>query len=163
MARQLGHERLAEAHDLGVGLALRVEVASALAAAHRQRREAVLENLLEAEELQHAEVDSRVEAQAALVGPDGAVVFDAETAVHVDLALVVGPRHAELDDALGFDHALENGLLLVNRVALDHDTQRLENLGDRLDELGLVCVLLFDVGEDVVYVGHACLLCSQLT
>ena len=36
VAAQLGHEGLAEAHDLSVGLALRVEVGAALAAAHRQ-------------------------------------------------------------------------------------------------------------------------------
>ena len=45
---QLAHEALAEAHDLVVALALRVEVAAALAAAHRQRGQAVLEDLLEA-------------------------------------------------------------------------------------------------------------------
>ena len=42
---ELGHEGLAEAHDLVVRLALGVEVAAALAAAHRQRGQAVLENL----------------------------------------------------------------------------------------------------------------------
>ncbi len=73
----------------------------------------------------------------------------------MDLALVIGPRHAELDDALGLDHALEDGLLLVNRVALDHDAQGFQDLGDCLNELGLVSVLCFDIGKDVVYVGHA--------
>jgi hypothetical protein len=57
---------------------------------------AVLEDLLEAEELQDALVDARVEAQAALVGADGAVELDAEAAVDLDLALIVHPRHAEL-------------------------------------------------------------------
>src|SRR3712207_7932937 len=52
---ELGHERLAEPHHLGVALPLRVEVGAPLAAAHRQRRERVLEDLLEREELQQAE------------------------------------------------------------------------------------------------------------
>jgi len=42
---QLGHEGLAEAHDLVVGLALGVKVAAALAAAHGQGRQAVLQDL----------------------------------------------------------------------------------------------------------------------
>jgi hypothetical protein len=49
-----------------------------------------------------------VEAQAALVGADGAVELDAEAAVDLQLALVVDPRHAEHDHALGLDDALED-------------------------------------------------------
>ena len=108
-----------------VGLALRVEVAAALAAAHGQRGEAVLEDLLEAEELDDAEVHGRVQAQAALVGADGAVELHAEAAVHLDLAVVVDPRHAEHDDALGLDDALEQRGLLVLGMGLD---DRLEGL-----------------------------------
>ena len=108
VAAELGHERLAEAHDLAVALALGVEVGAALAAAHGQRGEGVLEDLLEGEELEDAEVDGRVEAQAALVGADGAVHLDAEAAVDLDLALVVDPGHAEHDHALGLDDALED-------------------------------------------------------
>jgi hypothetical protein len=80
-----------------VGLALGVEVATALAAAHGERREAVLEGLLEAEELQDAQVHGRVEAEAALVGADGAVELDAEAAVHLDRCPCRPPRHAEHD------------------------------------------------------------------
>ncbi len=68
---QFGHEALAEAHDLVVRLPLGVEVGAALAAADRQAGQGVLEDLLEAEELDDAEVDGRVEAQAALVGAEG--------------------------------------------------------------------------------------------
>ena len=52
VAEQLGHERLAETHDFVVALALGIEVAAALAAAHHDRRQAVLEDLLEGQELQ---------------------------------------------------------------------------------------------------------------
>ena len=47
VAVKLGHEALAEAHDLVIALALGVEIAAALAAADGKTREAVLEDLLE--------------------------------------------------------------------------------------------------------------------
>src|SRR5262249_21166241 len=66
VALQLGHEALAEAHDLAIRSALRIEVRSSLAAAHRQRRQRVLEDLLEGEKLEDAERHRWVEAQPAL-------------------------------------------------------------------------------------------------
>ena len=54
---QLQHERLAQAQDLGVALA------------HGQPRHRILEDLLEAQELDDALVHRRVEAQPALVRP----------------------------------------------------------------------------------------------
>ena len=135
---ELGHEALAEAHDLVVALALRIEVRAALAAAHRERREGVLEDLLEGEELQDAEVHGGVEAQAALVGADRAVHLDAEAAVDLDLALVVDPRHAEHELTLGLDDPLEDLGLAVLGVLVEHEGQRLGDLLDGLVELGLV-------------------------
>ena len=107
VALQFGHEALAEPHHLVVALALGIEVRSALAAAHGQRGQRVLEDLLERQELQDAQVDAGMEAQPALVRADGAVHLDAEAAVDLDVALVVDPRHAEHDDALGLDDAFE--------------------------------------------------------
>ncbi len=49
-----------------------------------------------------------MEAQAPLVGADGAVHLDAESAIDLDLALIVEPWYAEHDDPLGLDDALEN-------------------------------------------------------
>ncbi len=85
-----------------------IEVGAALAAAHRQSREGILEDLLEGEEFENAEIDRGMKTQPAFVGPDRAVHFDAEPAVNADLAFVVLPRHAEHDDALRLDHALED-------------------------------------------------------
>ena len=150
MPAELGHEALAEAHDLCVGLALGVEVGAALAAAHGQRGQAVLENLLEAEELEHAEVDRLVEAQAALVGAKRAVELNAETAVDVHLALVVCPGDAEHDDALGLDDALEELCLLILGVCLDDGLEGLENLGHGLDELRLVGVFLLNLLDNTL-------------
>ncbi len=119
MAAEFGHEALAEAHDLVVRFALGIEVRSALAAAHGQGGQRVLEDLLETEELEDAEVDGGVEAETALVGADGRVELDAEALVDLDLAAIVHPRYAEHDDPLRFDDALENPMIEVLGVALE--------------------------------------------
>ena len=54
VAVQLAHERLAEAHHFSVALAFGVKVRAALAAAHGQRGQGVLEDLFKGQELQHA-------------------------------------------------------------------------------------------------------------
>ncbi len=105
---ELGHEALAEAHDFVVALPLRVEVGAALAAAHGEGGEGVLEHLLEGQELEDAQVHRRVEAEPALVGPDGAVHLDPEAPIHLHLALIVHPRHPEEDHPLGLDDPLED-------------------------------------------------------
>src|SRR5699024_9517177 len=89
VAVQSGQIALAEAHDLRVGLAGGVEVRAALAAADGQTGEAVLEDLLKAQELDDAGVDVGLEAQAALVGADGAVELAAVADVGVVVAVVV--------------------------------------------------------------------------
>jgi hypothetical protein len=107
VAVELGHERLAEAHDLGLGAALRVEVGAALAAADRQPVRAFLKICSKPRNLMIDEVDARVEAQTALVGAQRGVELHAEAAVDLHLALVVDPRHAEDDLPLGLAHARE--------------------------------------------------------
>ncbi len=52
VAGQLAHEGDAEAADLGIRLALGVEVGTTLATTHHQAGEGILEDLLEAEELE---------------------------------------------------------------------------------------------------------------
>jgi hypothetical protein len=82
--------------------------------------EAVLEGLLEAEELQDAQVHAGVEAQAALVGSDGAVELDAEAAVHLNMLPLSSTQGiAEDDGALGLHHPLQEHLALVLGVGLD--------------------------------------------
>ncbi len=159
MAIQLGHQRLAEAHHLAVRLALGIEIGTALAAAHRQRRQRVLEGLLEAEELEHRQVDGRMEAHAALVRADGRAVLHAEGAVDLHLALVVGPCHAELDHALGFDQPFQQGLVGVARVALDERPQGHHHFLDRLLELGLVRIAPGHAGKEGIEgrKAHGCL------
>ena len=137
VAEQLTHEALTEAHDLGVALALGVEVGPSLAPAHGQGGEGVLEDLLESQELEDAQIDRRVEAQAALVGADGRVHLHAEATLHLDLALVVHPGYPEHDDALRLDQALHDLGPPVLGVAIDDDGDGVDHFADGLVELRL--------------------------
>src|SRR5665811_791249 len=85
-----------------------------------------------------------MEAQASLVGADGAVHFDAESAIDLDVAMVVKPGNAEHEDALGFHDALENPLRDVLGVSLQHKTQRLHDFLHGLVEFGLGRVFRLD-------------------
>src|SRR5262249_11760477 len=129
------HERLAESHHFAVGLPLGIEVRAPLGAAHRERREAVLERLLEAEEFQDRERDRRMEAQPALVRTDGVVELDAITSVHAHAPLVVLPRDAEDDDAVGLRHPLEDERVAVALVREEEGHERLRHFLHRLVEL----------------------------
>ena len=151
---QFRHERLAEAHDFVVALALRIEVGAALAAAHGQGGQRVLEDLFEAEELQDGEVDGGMEAQAALVGADGAVELDAEAAVDAVVAGVVDPRHAEDDLAFGFDDALEDPAGLVLLVAGDDGFEGFEDFAGGLEEFRLAGIAGLQLGQDFLDVAH---------
>ncbi|MBG9885038.1 hypothetical protein ABE10_00240, partial [Bacillus toyonensis] len=121
---QLVHERLAEAHDLRVGPAVRVEVGSALASADALAGERVLEDLLEAEELDDRQVDRRMEAQPALVGAENRGELDPIAAVDLQTPGVVDPRHAEHDLSLRLDQALQHAVLPELRVLLEHRGDR---------------------------------------
>ena len=132
---KLGDERLAEAHDLVLAFAVGIKVRAALAAADGQRREAVLEIHLKAEELHDREVDGGVEAQTALVGADGGVVLHAVAAVDLHLSGIVHPCDAERDDPVGLDEALKNGVLLPLGVLIHDALKALEKFPDALVEL----------------------------
>ena len=91
-----------------------------------------------------------MQAQSALVRPDGAVHFDAETAIDLRLALVVKPRHAEHDNPLRFRDPFQDLLFLIDRVTLQHGLQGFENFLNGLVEFRLAGVLGFDKGENVI-------------
>ena len=162
VAVQLAHEGLAEAHHFVVALALGVEVRAALAAAHGQRGQRVLEHLLEGEELEHAEVDRRVEAQAALVRTDGTAHLHAIAAVDLHPPGIVDPGHAEQDGPLRLDHALDDAGLQVARVGFEERPQRAQHLFHGLVELGLIGIALLQAGEEKVdRFGHWRGLCKH--
>jgi hypothetical protein len=114
---ELGHEGDTEAANLVVRLALGVEVRATLATAHVKAGQGILEDLLEAEELQDGQVNGRVETETTLVGAEGGVELDTETAVDLDLTLIILPDNAELNNALGDGDDLEG--LAVLRLLLE--------------------------------------------
>ena len=145
---ELVHERLAEAHDLGVGLAVRVEVAAALAAADALRGERVLEDLLEAEELDDRQVHAGVEAQTPLVRAEHRRELHTVAAVDLQAAGVVDPRHAEDDLPLRLHQTLHDAGLDELRVRVEDRRDRVEDLVHGLLELGFVGVARLDGVED---------------
>mmetsp|Transcript_9948 Transcript_9948/g.30293 ORF Transcript_9948/g.30293 Transcript_9948/m.30293 type:complete len:338 (-) Transcript_9948:224-1237(-) len=142
---QLGHEGLAEPHDLAVRLSLGVEVGATLAGAQRQPRESVLEGLLEGQELEDGQVDGGVEPEAALVRAASLVHLHPEAAVHALPPVVVDPRNPEDDHPLGLHHPPE-GLHALG-VVPQQRSHALQGLRHRLQELGLVRVLVEHRGE----------------
>ena len=158
VAGGFGHEGLAEAHDFGFRLALGIKVAAALGAADGEPGQAVLENLLEAEELENAQIDGGVEAEAALVGPESGIELDAVAAVDLHPALVIGPRDAEHDLAFRFHDALKDAVLLVFGILQKQGFQRVEDFLEGLNEFGLMRVVLFHAADDFLHVrrSHGC-------
>jgi hypothetical protein len=97
----------------------------------------VLEDLLEAQELQDGEVHGRMEAKASLIGSDGTVELDAVATVDAARGSSSSdPGHAEHDGALRLDQALEQTETLILGVRVDNRFQRLQDLGDRLMNSG---------------------------
>ncbi|MPM69412.1 hypothetical protein SDC9_116357 [bioreactor metagenome] len=99
---ELGHEGLAEPHNLIVAFALGIKVGAALAAPDGQAGERVLKDLLKPQELDDGEGDGRVEAQSALVGADGRVELNPVSPINLYVPGVIHPGDPEHDDSLRF-------------------------------------------------------------
>ena len=102
---QLGHERLAEPHDLALGGLVRIEVRTALRAADGKSGEGVLEDLLESEELDDSQVHRLPEPQTTLVRAEHRGVLHAETAIDTNPTRIVHPRDSEDDLPFRFTDA----------------------------------------------------------
>src|SRR4029078_7398125 len=88
-----------------------------------------------------------MEAESALVGADGAVHLDAETTIDLDIAMVIKPRNAEHQHALGLRYALKNFVRDVFRVTLQYETKGIEYFLDCLVEFGLCRILRLHLGH----------------
>jgi len=132
---KLRHQALTESHDLTLGLALRVEIRTALGASHHQAREGVLQDLLEAKELDDAQINCGVETDAALVGTEGAAELDAKTPVDAEIAFVVLPGNAEDDLPFRLDQAIDDPRPDVLRTPIKNRNQAVQHFLDRLMEL----------------------------
>ena len=156
---ELGHERLAEPHHFVVRFAAWVKVGAALAAAQRQPGEAVLEGLLESEELEHAFGNAGMEADTTLVGADCVVVLYAPAALYADVAFVIFPANAEADYPIGFGNPPQDLILVVFFFVGDEVKNVFRDFLDRLLKLWLSRIALLDAFHellevDVVGNGH---------
>ena len=155
MSVELCHETLAECHDLAVGFALGVEVGTALAAADRKAGQGVFEDLLEAEELDNAQIYGRVEAKAALVRSDRTVELYTETIVDLYLALIIYPGNAEEDGSLGCGQTLKKSFFAeLLFVGFNDNAEGLKDFLDRLVELGLSRVLRNYLLQNFINIRH---------
>lgn len=111
MLSELAHESTAKLSDLIVGFPLRIEISTTLAAAHVQAGQRILEDLLEAQELQDGQVHGWVESKTTLVWTKGRVELDSVATVDLDFALVVLPDNSELDYSLRYGGDLEGFLV----------------------------------------------------
>ncbi len=65
------------------------------------------------------------------------------------LSLIIEPGNAEHENALGFDHALENAGVPIFGMTLQHEPKRIENFLDCLVELGLGRILGLHLSHDL--------------
>ena len=144
------HESLAETHDFLVGLANRVEVGTALATAQRQIGEAVLEDLLEAQELQHGNVHGLVETEATLVSAEGSVVLHTVAQVGLDFAIAVNPSHAEREDTIGLNDSFDDLGLLELRMLVVNFFDAFEHFAHCLQVLIFAWMLGFQSGHNFI-------------
>ena len=126
MAIELGHEGLAETHDFCIALAVGIKVGTALTTAHGQRGKAVLEGLLEAQELHNRKIYVGSKTQSALVGTNCAVELYTIAAVYVYLAGIVCPYYAELNYALGLYKPFQKASLLIFGMLVDNSFKRIK-------------------------------------
>ena len=162
MTLELSHEALAETHDLSVGLAVGIEVAAALTAAHGEGGEAVLEGLLEAEELHNGKIYVRSEAETSLVGSDCAVELYTEAAVDLNLAVTIDPGNTELNNALRLYETLKKACFLILGVLFDNGFEGLKDFFNGLKKLGFVSVTLLNLCKNFLNVSVHSLDSSKL-
>ena len=153
VAVEFAHERLAEHHDLMLGFPLGIEVRAALSAAHREGGQAVLEDLLESEELEDAQRHRGTEAKSALVRADGAVELDAVSVIDLDFAFVVNPRDLEGNDPFRNGDAFEDLVLLIPGIHIEDLAQGFKNLRDTLKELRLPRSGVLQVFQHTLRIG----------
>jgi hypothetical protein len=92
-----------------------------------------------------------MKTQPPLVGTDGTVHFDPKSTIDMDLTLVVRPGHPKKDNPLRFDQSLQNFCAPIFRILVHHRLDGFNDFGNRLVELFLVRIFLFDPLDDGVH------------
>ena len=95
-----------------------------------------------------------MKTQASLIRTDRAVKLDAVALVHVHVALIVHPGHAEKNGAFGLDKAFQKPRFFIGGIGVDGALQTVQHLGRRLVELRLVGILLFQTRQNALYIRH---------
>lgn len=125
-----------------------------MAPARWAARQAVFQNLFEAQEFDDRKIDGGVEAKSALIRPDGAVELNAVAAVDMYLSLVVHPGNAEHNDSFRFHEAFEERRFFVFGMALENGFQRKQDFGCSLMKFLFAGVAFFQLYENSFYVSH---------
>ena len=156
MAIELSHKALAETHNFSVGFALRIKVAAALAAAHRESGQTVFQDLLKPEEFDDGKIDRRMEPQTALVGTDRRVELNSVAAVHLYFSVVVDPWHAEDDDPFRLYETFHKACLFPFGMIGNYQLKTFKNLLDSLKKLRLTGVIFLEISQNTlkVFVGN---------
>ena len=140
MPKQFGHHRLAKTHHLVVAFSLGVEICSSLSAAHRQSGQTVLERLLKAQELQHAQGNSWVKSQAAFIGPNRVIELHTPSSVDANIAFIISPSNTKRQHAVRFSHSFKDLILKVNRMFIYERHHSRNEFLDRLMKLWLAWI-----------------------
>ena len=88
-----------------------------------------------------------MKTEPAFVRTDRAVHLDAEPAVHLQLALIVLPRHTEYDDAFRLDDPLEDFSFAILGMLIEHRRERFDDFLHGLVKFWFGRVLRFHIGH----------------
>ena len=83
---------------------------------------------------------------------NGTAELNAEATVYLNLAVIVNPGYSEDDLSLRLGDSLDDGVLLILGVRVEHGLQRGKNLGCSLKELrlvGIFCCQLFKLFANI--------------
>src|ERR1039458_2662269 len=87
-----------------------------------------------------------MKTQPALIGPDRAVHLNAEPSIDLHFPLVVKPWHTEHQNSFGLRDTFQDLCFLILRVAVQHESQRIEHFEYSLVKFRLGRVLgLYEV------------------
>ena len=96
-----------------------------------------------------------MQTDAALVGAYRGIELDTVAGVYLHLSVIVHPRNAELDLALGLTEPLkQRQLFVLFLVCRDDGAKRIKHLFDRLQKLRLVGVFLFYLCQHFINIRH---------
>ncbi len=93
-----------------------------------------------------------METDSAFVRADGVVELHAVADVVLNFAVVVEPCHTEGDDAVGFDHALDDAVSFKLGVTVVDVFNRKKHLAHCLQVLFFSRMLCFQGVHDIIYI-----------